>query len=560
MTIVRTLTTLGGLLAATLALAQPPTPPAAPAPPAPASPQAPTRPRALMPAPAPPAPVLAPTTPTPAAAPLPPDPPFLDADAIDRLQEQAERAAEKAAAAIDAHLPEIEEQAARAAMLDSDAIDRIQEQAERAAEKAAQFQFDFHMPDFDLVTPKAMAFADQFAAKPWPTPVLGGMAPFQKIANVRWNGSEDSLYNAGKRALDNFRWDEALECFNQVASRAGARADAAWYWKAYALNKLGRRDEAVAALAELRKTYPQSRWLEESKALELEIRQAAGKPVSPNSQSDEELKLIAINSIMQSDPDSAIPLLEKLLKTSTSPKLKERAIYVLAQSSSPRAHQVLESIARGGANPDLQVKAIEYMRQSRRQGEMNPNLLPEIYGATSDTAVKRAILQTYANYREYDHLLAAARNEKNHDLWIFAVQRLGDNTGQPELWQLYPTVTNVDDKVQVIDTMRDNGNVDKLSELLRNETDPKVRAAVIHVLAQQKGNTADTLVSAYSHEQDEKIRQTIVDSLYNQRNAKALVELARAEKDSKMKLRIVDRLGNMKSKEASDYLMEILSK
>jgi hypothetical protein len=37
------------------------------------------------------------------------------------------------------------------------------------------------------------------------------------------------------------------------------------------------------------------------------------------------------------------------------------------------------------------------------------------------------------------------------------------------------------------------------------------------------------------------------------------VDIARAEKDTKMKLRIVERLGNMRSKEAQDYLAEILN-
>jgi hypothetical protein len=51
-----------------------------------------------------------------------------------------------------------------------------------------------------------------------------------------------------------------------------------------------------------------------------------------------------------------------------------------------------------------------------------------------------------------------------------------------------------------------------------------------------------------------------VDGLCAQRNAKALVDIARGEKDTKLKLRIVERLSNMKSKEANDYLEELLKK
>jgi len=468
--------------------------------------------------------------------------------------DEAVRRAQEKAAEIQLHTPEIDE-AVRRTLEKADEIQlhmpEIDEMARQAAEKTKDLQFQFNFNEDQLAA---------LARKPFFTP---DAALFQaKIGTHTRYGSEDSLYEAGKRSLDNHRWDEALEDFNQVVSRAGSRADAALYWKAYALNKLGRRDEATAAIAELRKSFPSSRWLDDAKVLELEIQQDAGKPVSPDQQGDEDLKLIAINSIMQSDPDRAIPLLENLLKTSTSPKLKERAIFVLAQSGSPRAHQILEQIARGGGNPDLQVKAIEYMRQWRRQNDTNPDLLPEIYASAGDLTVKRAILDTYSAYHEWDHLLAAARAEKNHDLYVRAIQQLGNHPGQPELWQLYQAATSPDDKVQILESMYNNSDANRLGEVLRNEKDPKVRSAAIGALAygNRGANNAEILVSAYGTEQDEKVKMTIVDSLAGRRNAKALVDLARAEKDPKMKLRIVDRLGNMKSKEATDYLMELLSK
>ena len=69
--------------------------------------------------------------------------------------------------------------------------------------------------------------------------------------------------------------------------------------------RLGRRTEAQATLAELRKSHPQSRWLSEAKALEQELSQASGKPASPASADDEEIKLLALNSLMNSDSEQA---------------------------------------------------------------------------------------------------------------------------------------------------------------------------------------------------------------------------------------------------------------
>ena len=126
--------------------------------------------------------------------------------------------------------------------------------------------------------------------------------------------SDDCLLRTRpERARSTHHWDQAWPFYGEVATRGGARADGALYWKAYALNKLGRREEALAAIAELRKSYASSRWLDDAKALEVEVKQANGARV-PESQTDDEIKLLALNGLMQSDPDRAFPLLERLLK------------------------------------------------------------------------------------------------------------------------------------------------------------------------------------------------------------------------------------------------------
>src|SRR5438105_9382326 len=130
---------------------------------------------------------------------------------------------------------------------------------------------------------------------------------------MKWcHESADRTYDRGQRALDGRNWDQALLMFSQVTASCGSRADGALYWKAYALAKLGRRDEAVAAIAELRKSYATSRWLDDAKALELEVKQAGGQKMTPEAESDEDLKLMAINGLVQSDPERALPLVENL--------------------------------------------------------------------------------------------------------------------------------------------------------------------------------------------------------------------------------------------------------
>src|SRR5262249_53681672 len=140
-----------------------------------------------------------------------------------------------------------------------------------------------------------------------------------------------------------------------------------------------RKDEALATIAELRRAHPQSRWLEDAKALEID----AGKPVSPESESDEELKLIALNGLMQSDPDRALPLLENLLKGNQPPRVKKRVVYVLAASDSPKAQQLLTQVAKGQGNPDVQLAAIQYLG-GRRNDSGKAQILMDIYASSND--------------------------------------------------------------------------------------------------------------------------------------------------------------------------------
>jgi tetratricopeptide (TPR) repeat protein len=433
---------------------------------------------------------------------------------------------------------------------------------ERAFDKMQQAQDKLSLADgklqglaFQLQTPRPMATIP-------PMPPMPAMPPMR---NIGGRGSDDGLYQRGLASIDAHHYDEAVEAFNQVVAHAGSRTEGALYWKAYTLNKLGRSEDALAAIDQLRKSYPTSRWLDDAKALEVEVKQSSGKAVSPEGETDEDIKILALNGLMQSDPERALPQVEGLLKSSHSPRLKRQAIIVLGLNSSPRARQDLEQIARGG-NPDLQLDAIRYL--ARGKDSNAGQLFSEIYAASTDVNVKRAILGNYSTTKDKDRLLQIAKTEKNPDLRNYAIGVLGQIDGQPEIWQIYQSETTPEAKASLLGYMRENGSLDKLVEVARTDKDPKVRMAAVHAIAWQRtGNTAAALVSVYTAEQDAQVKRAIVDDLAPTRNGKApngkeLVDLARAEKDTTMKLYIVNHLSHLAkySKEAQDYLQEILSK
>ncbi len=370
---------------------------------------------------------------------------------------------------------------------------------------------------------------------------------------------ETELYDSGLSALDEDRWDRALERFNRVIEVNGTKVDAAKYWKAYAQNRLGQRAEALATIAELIKSHPDSRYVSQAKSLEGDVRRTTGQSVSPENQADEDLKLMAINALQHQDPERAVPMLEKLLAGNNTPKVKARALFVLAQINSPAARQVLAKVARGESHPDLQRRAIQYL--GIHGGSESRALLADIYKSTSDVDVKRRILQAFMVSGERARLLEVAQGETVPELRGEAVKQLGVMGAHDELWQLYTKESSRDVKRQILQAMFVGGNAERLIQLAKTESDPELRRLAVRNLGLMGSKrTGDALVEIYMTDKDPEIRKAVVQGLFIQNNAESLVALARKENDVTMKREIVSKLSLMRSKAAMDYLMELIEK
>jgi len=306
------------------------------------------------------------------------------------------------------------------------------------------------------------------------------------------------LYDQGREALDEDQFQQAERSFSELVKLNGPQTDAALYWTAYAQNREGKREAAIATIAELKKRYPQSRWKKDGEALEIEVRSTTGSKSNPEAQNDEDLKLLALEGLVNSSPEKAIPLLEGILNGTGSPRVKSKALFVLAQNGSPQAEQVLGKIARGQSNPDLQRKALSYLATFGGQGA--GKILAEVYTGSSDPEVKRAVIRSYIISGDRDQLLALAKSEPNPELRREAIRNLGVIGGQAELESLYQKET------------------------------------------------------------DRGVREEILNAYFIGGDAKGLIAVARTEKDPELKKKAVEKLSLMGSKEANEYLMELLEK
>ncbi len=156
-------------------------------------------------------------------------------------------------------------------------------------------------------------------------------------------------------------------------------------------------------------------------------------------------------------------------------------------------------------------------------------------------------------------LLALAKTESSPELRGEAIQQLGIVHASAELSDLYQSESSVEVKKRILQAMFVSGSADRLIELARTEKDPELRRSVIHNLGLiGGGKTGDALRSIYGSEVGADARREIINALFLQQNAAALVDMARVEKDAALKKEIVTKLSLMKSKEATDYLLELL--
>jgi hypothetical protein len=367
---------------------------------------------------------------------------------------------------------------------------------------------------------------------------------------------EAELYEEGTDAIDDEDWDEAVRAFKAVAEMNGSRADGGLYWMAYALNKAGRRAEAMQAIQGLKKNYPKSKWLDDAKALELETRTARGERVPPEGIKDEDLKMIAINSLMHSDPEKAYPLLEKIVRGSSDKKIKERALFILAQSPSPRAQTLIADIARGKANPDLQRMAVKYI--GIHGGERNRAVLSELY-ASGSREVKKEVLRALMIANDKARVHTAAKSESDPELRKDAIHLLGVMGARAELHSLYASETSPEVKKQIIQGLFLSNDGERLGDLARGEKDPQLRREAIRKLGLIGAKTGPTLIALYgSSDTDFESKKAIIEAFFLQNNARALIDLSKRETNQALKKSALQKLSLMHDDEALAYMLQIL--
>ena len=161
---------------------------------------------------------------------------------------------------------------------------------------------------------------------------FAGAMPGAEVEGVAggMDSPENQMYADGTRAINEGRWADAQGIFSKIASEHGEHSDGALYWKAYAENKMGQAKLALETCTVLKSSFPGSSWIHECGALRIEIHAKSGQPAEPNAGDDDDLKLLALNALMQKDETRALAQIQEILNSGdSSEKLRKEALFIL---------------------------------------------------------------------------------------------------------------------------------------------------------------------------------------------------------------------------------------
>ncbi|MGH9476021.1 MAG: HEAT repeat domain-containing protein [Terriglobales bacterium] len=313
-----------------------------------------------------------------------------------------------------------------------------------------------------------------------------------------------TLYQQALSAANQLDWKrvdaEMAQAQKLLAQVDSSKAQGALYWQAYAASQRGERLKAARLLGALQRQFPDGTWGQDAEALRLQLNlPILGQPLPPATQEGDDLKLLALNGLINTEPVKVLPLLQDVINGHSDASVKDRALFVLAQDHSPAALADLVNAAEHNTDPAVRMRALRYL--GLFGGQQSQTALEQIYRQTNVTAVKESILRDYMLSGDTGRLIALAESETNPQLHDQAIRELG-----------------LSDK-------------------------PAAQAA---------------LVEMYQGARDRAGSEAIIQALFLHRCAPALVGFARKESDPELKRDLVQMLSLMHSPAATAYLMELL--
>jgi HEAT repeat protein len=458
--------------------------------------------------------------------------------------------------------------------------------------------------------------------------VVQEQAPDLPPAPWRQGDPADSLYRAAREALGRRQFDTAADLFGRLPSRfpVSAYAPDAYYWQAFSLYRVGDDSglrSALAALRTQRTKFPQAATQGDAAALERRIQgelarrgdrtaavaveraaAAAAPPVPPNAPEppdmpeapeppeppeppdapdnhgkagkdcdgdDDDIKIAAVNALIQMDSDKARPILQRILarRDAASACLRRKAVFLIAQQNEEGTEDILLQTTRTDPDPEVREQAVFWLSQVGTEKAVTA--LDSILRRSTDRQLQEKALFALSQHdspRAQTALRGYAERadvpEELREKAIFWIGQNDDPESATYLRALFGRIQSQELRKKVLFSISQHGGKENRSWLLtvaRDARQPMEIRKQALFSAGQAGVPAAELGALYDNLGDRELKEQLLFVLSQDDDPAAvdrLLAVARKDGDPELRKKALFWLGQSDDPRAVKALQEII--
>ena len=407
----------------------------------------------------------------------------------------------------------------------------------------------------------------------------------------------DSTYRSAQEALNRGDYRRASQLFQRVATRwpESDVAGDALYWQAYALYRQGGSSElksASKALKAHKDKYPKARTRGDADALATRIdgqlarlgdaesaetitrqaERAASAQGCPREDDENDMRIAALNALMQMDAERAIPVLKQVLarRDACAAPLRRKAVFIVSQKRGPETERILLDAVRGDPDEEVRHQAVFWLGQVH--SERAVAALDSILKNADDVELRDKALFAITQQRGEQASAVLRRviedESQPQDIREKAIFWLGQQRSTENaqyLRQMFDRTQSQELREKImfsLGQMRGEGND---QWLIGVATDRKysieTRKQALFNAGQNRAAIAD-LVALWSKLDDTEVKEQLIFVLHDRREQAAvdkLIDIAKNEKDVELRKKAIFWLGQSRDPRVQQLLVDIIN-
>lgn len=402
------------------------------------------------------------------------------------------------------------------------------------------------------------------------------------------NASDPALkaFVEGRDLIDEEKWSRAAERFQRFINEypKDKNADAAYYYLAFAFKKQRKFRDADTTIEQLINVYPKSSWAGEGKKMRVEMAPFLDPRIAEQMKDDAdvEIKIIALQSLCQSEQERCASLVNDVLRSGTrSPqRLKEAAITLLGRYGGKDAVPGLLNIIRNDPDTNLRIKAIAALGRNDDESVLEPLREQAMQPEFSDNGIVDTALHAIARHespRAVGILGELAMNARTlegrkHAIYLLASQRKGEPPVD-ELFRIYDAEQNLEIRKQVVAGLANRISEragERLVQIARSGNNVELRTLAIRGISQRSRSIQgrdpeqdlSALLGLYDSERDDDLKNVILESISRYESKRATQKLMDVVRNSnepvERRKRAISWLSRSKDPDVLRFLEDML--